>query len=797
MEFIGPILEIFKCVCPPVCKYVQDHKKLDENMKNLERVLQELNSQKEDIEATLKAEGDQGKKPRTEVKNCIEQEVKKRKYFSRARLGKDVEAKIQEMKDYYQKGCSFTSLVIDAPPASGLILPTTTLVGENTKKIVKKIWEDLMGDKVTKIGVWGMGGIVKTATMRHINNRLQEETNEFNDVIWVTVSQPLDLIKLQTEIATALKLSLTEDEDKVRRAWRLLGKLKAKKKFALILDDMWEAFPLEEVGIPEPNKQNECKLMITTRSVGVCHSMGCEEIKVQPLSKEEALNLFLDKVGRNILHVPTLSKEIINSVVEECAGLPLAIVTVAGCMRGVQHCFLYCALYPEDFPISKDELIGYWIAEGLIKEVKNVQDKYDRGYTILNRLVYCCLLESAKKGRCVKMHDLIRAIALRITSDSPLFMVQAGVHLQRFLGQQEWRQDLEKVSLVKNDLLEIPSNMSPHCEILSTLLLQRNRNLQRIPECFFAHMHGLKILNLSYTDIEVLPNSVSDLRNLRSLLLRYCRRLERVPSLAKLLALQCLDLEYTAIKEVPEGAEMLENLVSTVYNGSVANTRFYSFLRIGEVNKSVCFYRCKICEREDVTIVLPKDVRGLIMRDIEDVTSLNDVLSKEQGLVNAGKFSHLKALCFSYCPNLQKLFSLQLLPALQNLEFLVVRSCKRIEEIVEVNDEETQKELGTSAITITLPRLKKLWLSFLPELKSVCSDNAVLICNSLQEIQITPSCPKLKRLSLRLPLLDNGQPPPPPALEVIKIRKELWESLEWDQANAKEVLNPYCKFEQS
>ncbi|KAH9667421.1 Disease resistance protein SUMM2 [Citrus sinensis] len=730
-----------------------------------------------------------------------------------------------------------------------------------------------MTDEVTKIGVWGMGGIGKTAIMRHINNRLQEETNEFNDVIWVTMSQPLDLIKLQTEIATALKLSLTEDEDKVRRAGRLLGKLKAKKKFVLILDDMWEAFPLEEVGIHEPNKQNGCKLMITTRSVGVCPSMGCEE---------EALNLFLDKVGRNILHVPTLSKEIINSVVEECAGLPLAIVSVAGCMRGVyeihewrnalnelrglvrsfnsinadvlgqlefsyrrlkdkkvQHCFLYCALYPEDFPISKDELIGYWIAEGLIEEVKNVQDKYDRGYTILNRLVYCCFLESTKKGRCVKMHDLIRAMALHITSDSPLFMVQAGVHLQRFPGEQEWRQDLEKVSLVKNDLPEIPSNMSPHCEILSTLFLQRKRNLQRIPECFFAHMHG---------------------------------RLERVPSLAKLLALQCLDLEYTAIKEVPEGMEMLENLVhltiyskmlikfpagilpklcnlyslrlnwgsetsretvqeaarssdrldtfvgyfsklddfntyvkssdgqrskhfhfqvSTVYNGSAANTRFYSFLRTREANKSVCFYGCKICEREGVTIVLPKDVQGLIMRDIEDVTSLNDVFSKEQGLVNAAKFSHLKALWFSYCPNLQKLFSLQLLAALQNLEFLVVQSCNRNEEIVEVNDEETQKELGISAITITLPRLKKLWLSFLPELKSVCSDNAVLICNSLQEIQITPSCPKLKRLSLRLPPLDNGQPSPSPALEVIKIRKELWESLEWDQANAKDVLNPY------
>lgn len=186
--------------------------------------------------------------------------------------------------------------------------------------------------------------------------------------------------------------------------------------------------------------------------------------------------------------------------------------------------------------------------------------------------------------------------------------------------------------------------------------------------------------------------------------------------------------------------------------------------------------------------MLPKDVQRTNYARYR--RCLNDVLSKEQGLVNAGKFSHLKALWFSYCPNLQKLFSLQLLPALQNLEFLVVRSCKRIEEIVEVNDEETQKELGTSAITITLPRLKKLWLSFLPELNSVCSDNAVLICISLQEIQITPSCPKLKRSSLRLPLLDNGQPSPPPALEVIKIMKELWES-------SALVLNPYCKFEQS
>ncbi|KAL9462940.1 hypothetical protein AB3S75_000865 [Citrus x aurantiifolia] len=646
--------------------------------------------------------------------------------------------------------------------------------------------------------------------------------------------------------------------------------------------------------------------------------MKCKHVAVELLSKHEAFNLFIDGVGSSILQVPALNKEIINEVVEECGCLPLAIVTVAASMSGeeeiyewqnalnelrgrlrslndvdtkvfgrlefsyhrlkdekLQQCFLYCALYPEDFAIPKDELIDYWIAEGFIDEVKDVPAKYDRGHTILNRLINCCLLESVKDGGCVKMHDLIRDMALRITSKSPLFMVKAGLRLLEFPSEQEWEENLERVSLMRNNIMEIPSNMSPHCEILSTLLLQRNGNLQRIPECFFVHMHGLKVLNLSRTNIEVLPSSVSDLTNLRSLLLRWCRRLKRVPSLAKLLALQYLNLEGTRIEEVPEGMEMLENLTHlylsslqlkkfptgilprlrnlyklklsfgnealretvekaarlsdrldtfegifstlndfNIYVKSIgifsknyilqlwgsARWRFLTHLipknytHLG-VDKSVFLEGCKICEREE-PIVLPEDVQCLDMYWVDDVASLNDVLPREQGLVNIGKFSHdLKVLRFVRCNNLKNLFSLRLLPALQNLEVLEVGGCDSIEEIVAVEDEETEKELATNTIinNAKLHRLKKLCFSNLPEFKSFCSNNGVLVCNSLQEIEVY-DCPKLKRLSLSLPLLDNGQPSPPPALEVIRIKKELWESLEWDQANAKDVLNPYCKF---
>ena len=40
MDLTGAI-EIFKRACPPICKYVQYHRKLKENVKDLKRVLQE------------------------------------------------------------------------------------------------------------------------------------------------------------------------------------------------------------------------------------------------------------------------------------------------------------------------------------------------------------------------------------------------------------------------------------------------------------------------------------------------------------------------------------------------------------------------------------------------------------------------------------------------------------------------------------------------------------------------------------------------------------------------------------
>ncbi|MBA0755306.1 hypothetical protein Gogos_022056, partial [Gossypium gossypioides] len=382
-----------------------------------------------------------------------------------------------------------------------------------------------------------------------------------------------------------------------KRAAVLRNKLR-QIRHVLILDDVWEGFVLEKVGIPEPISSDRSKLVLTSRLKEFCKSIGCHEIVEVPLlSFDESMNLFLVHTGHEVLKVTSLEK-ILGDIVRECDRLPLAIKVIASSMKGIndvvewrnaltelrnhvtsvkdtdkeiygrlkfsfdrlkdsniQNCFLYCSLYPEDYRIPRVELIEYWIDEGFL-EMGSRQQLHDRGHTILNRLINNCLLEKA--GDDVKMHDVMRDMALYIKQLH--FIVKAGTGLEELPSNSEWKKDVERASFMMNKVSEIPLSLSPNCGNLSTLLLKMNVSLKRISESFFHYMHSLSILDLSYTGIKQLPNSVSNLETLNALVLRGCCNLRYVPSLEKLKALRKLDLRDTAIKEVPKGLEMLVNL---------------------------------------------------------------------------------------------------------------------------------------------------------------------------------------------------------------------------------------------
>ncbi|RVW94788.1 putative disease resistance protein [Vitis vinifera] len=302
------------------------------------------------------------------------------------------------------------------------------------------------------------------------------------------------------------------------RCFSRLGFLRQSEENIEKVDELLELgkFPegiLIDVGIPIGVDGG--KLIITTRSRDVCLRMGCKEIiKLEALSQEEASELFNKTLERyNVLNQK--EEEIAKNIIKECAGLPLAIVTTA-----------------RNHEIRRVSLIKYWIAEGLLEEMRTRQAKRDRGHAILNKLENVCLLERCQNGKCVKMHDVIRDMAINITRSR--FMVKTERYLEDLPSEMEWSNNVERVSLMDSQL--------------STLMSSR----------FLLCAHGgLRVLDLSHTDIAFLPNSIYGMVNLRALILCYCRKLKHVGSLAKLKELRELDLSWNEMETIPDGIEKL------------------------------------------------------------------------------------------------------------------------------------------------------------------------------------------------------------------------------------------------
>ncbi|KAF5957134.1 hypothetical protein HYC85_004359 [Camellia sinensis] len=103
-----------------------------------------------------------------------------------------------------------------------------------------------------------------------------------------------------------------------------------------------------------------------------------------------------------------------------------------------------------------------------------------------------------------------------------------------------------------NNIDELPSR-PPICLQLTTLLLTMNDSeVLQIPNSFFTHMQRLKVLDLSFTAIQSLPESISKLENLYALLLENCRQLKLCSFMEKLKALKELKLTESQIEEVPK-----------------------------------------------------------------------------------------------------------------------------------------------------------------------------------------------------------------------------------------------------
>ncbi|CAL8132691.1 unnamed protein product [Prunus armeniaca] len=563
-------------------------RKLQENLQALTTSLQELKSLKNDVQREVELAERQPQLKRfvshsTQVieKLCCGGYCPKN-YISKYKYGKKVARKLVEVEDLKSKGVFEEVAAESLPTALVNVIPSEPTVG--MEPIFDQVWRHIEDEQVGMIGLYGMGGVGKTTLLTQIHNNFNRTRNDFNRVIWIVVSKGHKIEVFQDKIGEKIGLSsdvwkLKEQHEKTEDIFRILNT----KKFALLMDDLWEPVELTKVEVPAHDSRNKFKIVFTTRSEEVCGHMDAQKkIKVGCLTWDKAWNLFQEKVGKETLLLHPDIPKLAEIVANECGGLPLALITVGRVMackktpqewkhavqvlrrfasefsgmgdkvfpllkfsydnlpnQKVRSCFLNCALFPEDFLILKDDLVYFWMCEDILDEYGNVEEAKNESYHIIGTLLTSCLLED--EGDSVKMHDVIRDMALWLACD----LGKEGENILVDTGAPnvaKWK-NAKRVSLMSSGITSLDE--TPRSPNLLTLFL-RGSSLKRIVDDFFDFMPTLRVLDLSENFlITQLPTGVANLVSLQHLNLSNTVIKWLSVELAACARLKYLNLEYT------------------------------------------------------------------------------------------------------------------------------------------------------------------------------------------------------------------------------------------------------------
>ncbi|XVF83742.1 hypothetical protein PTKIN_Ptkin16aG0516700 [Pterospermum kingtungense] len=441
------------------------------------------------------------------------------------------------------------------------------------------------------VSLVGMGGIGKTTLAKKVYNH-NDVKQHFDCCAWAFISQKCSprevLLDVLAKVHSPPKEERELRENELQK--RLFNFLK-EKKYLVVLDDIWRSEDWDILKPAFPRGKKGSKIMFTTRNknVALAADRRNSPIELPFLSDDDSWRLFKRKAfPTDTMESDACSKEfemLGRLMVKKCGGLPLAIVVLGGLLatkrsraqwemvqrsihahtkqdnqygavNGIlvlsyndlpyrlKPCFLYLGHYPEDWEISKKELIRLWIAEGFISPsmesggilMEDVAEQF------LGELINRCLLQVGKMddtGICVKtcrIHDLLRDLCidkgreenfLEIIQPSLIshFTLSAcmqrriAIHpSKRYVSVEEEHQKLRSLLLFHNEeLIELHISLCTNFKLLRVLNLVGINFVKWRVSSEIGNLRHLRYLRLACYGEIILPRSVGKLKSLHTL----------------------------------------------------------------------------------------------------------------------------------------------------------------------------------------------------------------------------------------------------------------------------------------
>ncbi|OMO84481.1 NB-ARC domain-containing protein [Corchorus capsularis] len=456
--------------------------------------------------------------------------------------------------------------------------------------------------------------------------------------------------------------------------------------------------------------------------------------------------------------------------------------------------------------VNYNELIAHWILEGYLDAADNMEMAYEMGHHILMELIDRGVLRMqednmiaieaatlkiidhhchgfsrlANLGLASVLEDEERKVFERIKPGNSMIktlggdkkeeaissLVIDGSHLCRELPETffQTKQHLKVLAIVNPRLKTFPFSDSKmenlvvlvlrgaylledckhiaKLKALKALEISGATYLEEIPDGLFNDVPRLRSLNLSALGIKVLPSSVSNLTELRRLIVRQCSCLEELPKLDKLVMLEVIDVsQCTSLKKIQDKC-FKSQLRLQVLDFSETKIEKLPIVRFLKDLTRLTLRGCKRLALLRFLKALPKlkvvDLSGAVR--IEEINDDNFENTENLSVLDLSytrihflpsSISNLCHLKLKGCSNLQNLPSTNKLGDLESLDLSGATSLRNIQDVSFEHLKHlsylnlSNTKVATLPSLCNLGNLRKLllkdcsWLHSLPEMRGL------------------------------------------------------------------------------